>query len=901
MQKKLFLLDAMALVYRAYYAMVRSPRITTNGLNTSAIFGFANVLLEVIKSEKPTHLAVAFDTGAPTIRHADYEAYKANRDATPEDIHLSIPHIFTILKALRIPILAMDGYEADDIIGTVAKKAESEGFEVFMMTSDKDYGQLVSEHIHMYKPGKFGQKAEVVGVSQICEKYELTYPEQLIDILGLWGDSSDNIPGVPNIGEVKAKKLIKEFGSIEAIYKNIDNVANAKLRQTLIDHQDQALLSKSLATIILDVPIECNVEQMKLQSANVDALKTVFYQLEFKTLLQRFLNEFNTGVMADQKAPDLFSQFDVVMEVEEEVNPFKTYSNVAHNFIAVSQWDDILEKPSSEQTLYFDWIFDRNEKIMGFAFGSNEEKVYYHIIDNEQNNYRSILSQIFLSTRTIVTYQAKAIFKFLPTIGVEEELSIFDLQIAHYLMQPEVSHQLDRLTESYLQYQMMAPTKIWNHEMALKEANERIEVMIPLYPIFNEALRNDKLLPLFSELEMPLCNVLAKMEMIGIKLDDNILEEASASLAEDIKALEKDIFELAQTNFNLASPKQLGEVLFEKLQIITNAKLTKTKQYQTGEEVLRKLVTKHPIVQRILDWRALSKLKSTYIDPLPHLMDNTTRRIHSTFQQTVTATGRLSSTNPNLQNIPIRTERGKEIRKAFVAKDSDHVILSADYSQIELRIVASMANDENMMQAFKEKQDIHAATAANIYKLPVDEVTTTQRRYAKTVNFGILYGMSTFGLAERLQIPNGEARELIEQYNQNFPKIDQYMNENIVQARANGYVETLLGRRRYIRDINSNNSLMRKAAERNAINAPIQGTAADVIKLAMIQIDAAIKENKLTSKMILQVHDELLFEVPKTELDEMQKLLREVMENAMVLNVPLDVEMSFGHSWFDAH
>ena len=903
--KKLFLLDAMALIYRAYYAMIRSPRVTSKGLNTSAIFGFTNTLYELIRNENPTHLAVSFDTGAPTLRHAEFEAYKAHRDSTPEDIIKAIPYIYSILEAFNIPILAKDGYEADDIIGTLAKKAEINDFQVFMMTSDKDYGQLVSENIVMYKPGKFGQTSEILGIKEICEKYSIEQPEELIDILGLWGDASDNIPGVPNIGEVKAKKLIQQFHSIENIYQNINQVDNDKLRQTLIDNQEQAFMSKSLATIMLDVPIAYDFEAMVMRTPNFDALRSLFHELEFRSLGNRILLEMQEQYadlpLAETRhitslrnnPPDLFSQItDDEVFVQQSI--YQIFNDKKHDLVEVNHYS-----PQIAQSIFFEWIY-ANDTISGFAFSENGKQIYY-CLGISGDPQAEILKNIFESPREIISFQSKNIFKYCDEYQIDIKTTVFDLQVAHYLIQPEISHQLERIAESYLEYQLIDNDKNNTQRSAVDIACEKVEIYAQLFPIFKEELVKDSLIKLFYDIEMPLTQVLANIEQNGIKIDKEMLEESSASMAKEIQNIEKQIFELSDTTFNIASPKQLGEVLFEKLHIIENAKLTKSKQYQTGEEILQKLYNKHPIIPLILEWRSLSKLKSTYIDALPQLIHPKTGKIHTTFQQTVTSTGRLSSMNPNLQNIPIRTERGKEIRKAFVPSDENNVLVSADYSQVELRIVAAMANDENMIHAFEQQQDIHAATASLVFHVPLKEVTKEQRRYAKTVNFGILYGMSAFGLADRLHIPQGEARQLIIDYNNSFPKIEQFMSEIVDFARKNGYVETLLGRRRYIRDINSGNGMLRKSAERNAINAPIQGTAADVIKIAMINIHKELINKNLKTKMVLQVHDELLFDVPLEELETIAQIVPNLMNSALITKVPLVADLSFGKNWYEAH
>ena len=900
MQKKLFLLDAMALIYRAYYAMVKSPRITSKGVNTSATLGFTNTLYEVLRQEQPTHIAVAFDTGAPTLRHADFAAYKANREATPDDIINSIPYIKKVIDAFNIPMVMMDGYEADDVIGTLAKRAEIEGFQVYMMTSDKDYGQLVSDNIYMYKPAKFGQPAQVVDVAGICEKYGISKPEQLIDILGLWGDTADNIPGVPGVGEVKAKKLIAQFGSIENIYANIDEVGNPKLKQALIENQEQALTSKMLATIILDVPVECDFETMKYTGPDPQKLKAVFDELEFRALAKRVFTDLSLPQVSKNQVaasqPDLFSTSSQTSDNSEEntLPHHQNYASVNHNYQKINKIEEISGKADLKATLFFDWL-TVNDKISGFAFAFDDKTVYYHLLE-EASNFKKILQYIFENERLVVSYALKQTFKYFHGLKLKVKATFFDLQIAHYLIQPEIQHKLEMLAESYLDYELISDPK----ELHLAVC-EHVEVYAQLYPIFKKELEQNKLTSLFDEVEMPLAEVLADMEYTGVKLDTEVLRENSQTLAQDIADLEEHIYALAGEKFNIGSPKQMGEILFEKLRIIENAKLTKTKQYQTGEEVLNKLVNKHPIVSLILEWRSLTKLKSTYIDALPQLINPKTGRIHTTFNQTVTSTGRLSSVNPNLQNIPIRTERGRDIRKAFVAPSDDYVIMAADYSQIELRIVAHVCGDERMIDTFRQHKDIHASMAAHVYHVAEDEVTSTMRRNAKTVNFGILYGISAFGLAERLHIPQKEARELITDYFAGFPKISQYLSETMDFARKNGYVETLLGRRRYIKDINSANAILRKAAERNAINAPIQGTAADLIKIAMVRIAREIKKQKLDCRMVLQVHDELVFEVRKTEVEKIKRTVRELMSTALQLSVPLDVDINEGKSWYEAH
>ena len=906
-EKKLFLLDAMALIYRAYYAMIRSPRISSKGLNTSAILGFTNILVDILKNEKPTHIAVSFDTGSPTLRHADYEEYKSNRESTPEDILISIPYIKQIIEAFNIPILLKDGYEADDIIGTVAKHAELNDFKVYMMTSDKDYGQLVSDNIFIYKPGKFGQKAEIVGVKEVCEKYGLQNPEQLIDILGLWGDASDNIPGVPNVGEVKSKKLIGQFGSIENIYKHIDEVTPEKLKNDLLQNKDQALMSKSLATIILDVPLDYDYDAMLYRGPNVDKLKELFGELEFRSLAQRVFSssEIIKNSATESPAEDLFNQ--PADEAQNSVlEPQKSFKNTQHQFQQINSLEEFKSTKIGETNhlVWFDWML-YNGKVVGFVFSTEGKPVYYHFLEPGSDDYKTILTSLFGEPqRVIVTYECKQTHKVLYSLKIKRVSELYDLQIAHYLIRPDGTHTLERMALSYLDYQILKEIpegSAFFKEEIVNLYGERIEIYKELYPLIDNELKENKADHLLNSIEMPLSEVWADMELSGVKLDAEVLAQSSEHLKEELQQIEKKIYEYAGTTFNIASPKQLGEVLFEKLRIIENAKLTKTKQYQTGEEILQRLSSKHPIVPLILEYRSLYKLKSTYIDALPQLINPKTNKIHTSFTQTVTTTGRLSSINPNLQNIPIRTERGREIRKAFVASMPDSYILDADYSQIELRIVAHVCKDESLIEAFRNNADIHTMTASKVYKVSPEEVTPDMRRHAKTVNFGILYGISAFGLADRLQIPQKEARQLITEYYNSFPKITEYLDSTLEFARQNGYVETLFGRRRYIRDINSSNAIVRKAAERNAINAPIQGTAADLIKIAMVNIWQAMKAQKLKSKMILQVHDELAFEVPKDELETMQQLVKEKMTTAIQLDVPLTIDINYGKNWYEAH
>ena len=895
---KLFLIDAMGLIFRAYYAMIKSPRFTSKGLNTSAILGFTNMFYEIIKNEKPTHIAVAFDTGAPTFRHADFEDYKANREATPDDIINSVPYIQRILEAFRVSMVAMDGYEADDIVGTLAKHAEIEGFDVYMMTSDKDYGQLVTPNIKMYRPGKFGQPAEILGPEEICAKYKIKRPEQLIDILGLQGDSSDNIPGVPGVGPVTAQKLLANYDSIENMYACGINLDKEKQRQHLLEYKEQAFLSKQLATIMLDVPIEYDFAEMEYKGPDPVKLKAIFNELEFKALSQRIFTDLSLKQQQPAPEMDLFNQ-GVEGSAGAQNEPVPQTDTLLPNIIQIESLNQLQaangQQLAANSQCYFDWIM-QDGKIAGFAFSLDDKTCYYHFVESEHRHYQKLIQWIFTGEHTVVTFESKPTYKYLKTFKIEPTVHIFDLQIAHYLIQPENQHGLERICSSYLNYTMKQ-----DHQTLQDLAVERVSAYVQLLPYLQKELTDSQLQKLFDTVEMPLVPVLADMERAGVRIDVPTLQKNSDTMKAELQELENQIFEYAGTSFNIGSPKQLGEVLFEKMRIIENAKLTKSKQYQTGEEVLLKMAHKHPIVPLILEWRKLTKLKSTYIDALPQLINPKTGRIHTTFTQTITSTGRLSSVNPNLQNIPVRTERGRDIRKAFVATDDEHVILAADYSQIELRIVAHVCGDERMIETFRQNEDIHAAMAAHIFGVPADEVTKDMRRSAKTVNFGILYGISPFGLSERLQIPLKEARLLIEDYFRNFPKISDYLNNTLEFAREHLYVETLLGRRRYIRDINAQSSVLRSAAERNAINAPIQGTAADLIKVAMIRIHQEMKQRNLQSKMILQVHDELVFDARKDELEVLKPLVIKHMSGAMKLSVPLDVDINEGTSWFEAH
>ncbi|MBW6478389.1 MAG: DNA polymerase I [Bacteroidales bacterium] len=931
-QKKLFLLDAMALIYRAYFALNRNPRINSKGLNTSAVLGFANTLLEVLKKEKPTHIAVAFDAFAPTQRQTDFTAYKANREDTPEDIVTSIPYIKKLIEGFKIPMLELAGYEADDIVGTLAKRAEKDGFTVYMMTSDKDFGQLVSENIFMYKPARMGNGAEVLGVKEICEKFAIERPEQLIDILGLWGDASDNIPGVPGIGEKKAKKLIAEFGSVENLLENVDKVAENRSRESLKENAEQALMSKSLATIILDVPVEWDEDLFKVKDPDPNILIPLFDELEFRTYAKRVFEHIKEE--APEAMPskeqmqgqmDLFAGTDAFKDPARQALEKKEQLMKDNDYKAVEKEEDIkklIDKLKKSGSFCFDTettgldIIDA--ELVGIAFCIKPGEAWYVPFPEDQEKAQKLALEfkgILEDPKIEKTGQnLKFDIGVLKNYDIHVSGKLFDTMLAHYLLQPDMRHNMDVLSETYLNYRPMSIESLigkkGKNQKSMRDipldtvtayACEDADVTQKLREVFEPMLRENKLTRLFDEMETPLIYVLADMESHGVKIDTEALEDYSLKLQKDIELIEKEIYLLAGTKFNIGSPKQLGDILFDKLKIIEKAKKTKTKQYSTSEDVLSKLVDKHEIVSKILDYRSLTKLKSTYVDVFPRLISEKTGRLHASFNQTVAATGRLSSNNPNLQNIPIRTEQGREIRKAFVPGDKNHVLLAADYSQIELRIIASLSKDKAMIEAFKKGLDIHAATAAKVFGVDLDEVDKEMRRKAKTVNFGIVYGISAFGLSDRLNIPRGEAFEIIENYFAQYPGIKKYMDETIAFAREHQYVETIMGRRRYINDINSSNGAVRGYAERNAINSPIQGSAADMIKLAMIRIHEEMEKKKLKSQMILQVHDELVFDALENELDTLKKIVENNMKNAIKLDVDLVVDMNTGYNWLEAH
>ena len=922
-QKKLFLLDAMALIYRAFFAMSRNPQINSKGQNTSAILGFANTLLEILKKEKPTHIAVAFDTMAPTQRHEDFAEYKANREKIPEDLAASIPYVMELIRGMNIPVIFREGYEADDIIGTLAKKAEKEGFTTFMMTPDKDFGQLVSDHIFLYKPARGGEKPVVMGVKEVCEKYSIETPEQFIDILGLWGDAVDNIPGVPGVGEKTAAKLISEFGSIENLLQNTDKL-KGKLKENLEQFSDQALHSKKLATILLDVPVDFDEEDLRVIPPNAEALKKLFDELEFRTFAKRFF----TQLSLENNQPEesgLELNFTIETPQTEETSSLKDINNTAHQYHYIDTPEkakELAAKLSKQKSFCFDTettgIDPSTAELVGMSFSFKPHEAYYIPIPETYNDAVktvAVFKDVMENENIEKTGQnIKFDISMLQWYDVEVKGKFFDTMIAHYLLEPDQRHNMDYLAEKYLNY---SPVPIENligkkgvNQMSMRTveadlikeyAAEDADITWQLKQVLEPLLKETETLKLFEETEMPLVPVLAAMETEGVKLDIPVLNEFGNLLEKEIADLIKEIWELAGEEFNISSPKQLGDILFDKLQISDKPKKTKTGQYSTGEDVLVKLSFRHPIVEKILEYRSLTKLKSTYVDSLPLLVNPRDGRIHTSYNQAVAATGRLSSNNPNLQNIPIRTERGREIRKAFIPRNSDYTLLAADYSQIELRIIAHLSKDYNMMDAFRKGMDIHTATAARVYGLPPHEISKEMRRRAKTVNFGIIYGISAFGLSERLGISRREASEIITSYFEKYPGIDAYMKSTIEFAKEHGYVETILGRRRYINDINSANAVVRGYAERNAINAPIQGSSADMIKVAMINIFKEFQKKKLKTRMILQVHDELVFDVHKDEIEEVKILVEEKMKHAMELDIPIEVDMNTGSNWLEAH
>lgn len=920
--EKLFLLDAYALIYRAYYAFIKNPRINSKGLNTSAILGFVNTLEEVLTKEQPSHIGIAFDPSGPTFRHEAYEQYKAQREETPEGIRTAVPYIKDIIRAYRIPILEVPGYEADDVIGTLARQADARGVDTFMMTPDKDYGQLVTDHVKMYRP-KYGDKEfEVLGVEEVKEKYGLTSPTQVIDMLGLMGDSADNIPGCPGVGEKTATKLIQQFGSIENLLAGTDQLKGA-LKTKIENNKEQIEFSKFLATIKTDVPIELDMEQLRKEEPDEEKLRSLFEELEFRTLLDRKFKKENPQPAQDLFQGTLFADFTADSPEDSKNSSLTKYNKADFDY----QLIDTEEKRKKIIDLFLTNNFlsldtettgtdPISAKLVGLSFSIRENQAFYVPIPQNDEEAQKIVNEfkpIYENENILkIGQNIKYDLLVLQNYGVELKGKIFDTMIAHYLLQPELHHGMDYMAEVYLNYQTihieeligkgknqknmadLPPTAVYEY------ACEDADVTLKLKNILEPQLKENDCDRLFWEIEMPLMPVLAYMERNGVCIDREGLKETSRLYTEEMNRIEQEIHELAGTDFNIASPKQVGEVLFDRLKIVDKPKKTKTGQYVTSEEVLESLRTKHPVVEKILEHRGLKKLLGTYIDALPKLVNPETGHIHTSFNQTITTTGRLSSSNPNLQNIPVRNEYGKEIRKAFIPEEGC-LFFSADYSQIELRIMAHLSGDEHMIEAFRNGYDIHAATAAKIFKKSLEEVTKEERSKAKTANFGIIYGITAFGLAERMGVSRTEAKELIEGYFQTYPKVKEYMNRSIEMAREKGYTETVYHRKCHLRDINSHNAVVRGYAERNAINSPIQGSAADIIKIAMIRIYHRFREEQLRSKMILQVHDELNFSVYPEEKEKVQQIVIEEMEHAYSMQVPLEADYGWGKNWLEAH
>ncbi len=956
MEKKVFLLDAYALVFRAYYALIRSPRVTSKGKNTNAQFGFTNTLVELITKQKPSHMAVCFDTSAPTERHTDFAEYKANRQETPEDIRTAVPDIKKIIEAFNIPVIAIDGYEADDVIGTLSKLGEKAGYEVYMVTPDKDYGQLVSEKIKIYKPAYQGGDVEIMGPEEICAKWNIKDVSQVIDMLGMMGDTVDNIPGIPGVGEKTAAKFLAEYGSLENTLDNADKIKGA-MGEKVKKGKEMAILSKKLATIITNVPVEFHEEDFKLKEWNKEALKEIFAELEFKTLGKRILGDdfsvagSSKGVV-EKEIPqgvqtDLFGNIveSTKSEVksrngdadisESEAPPAegfgeadKNINNTPHKYEAV-EGDAAIKKLVVELKKHDEICFDtettgidaNDAELVGLSFSVTPGEAFYVPCPADEKRTKEILAYfetLFADKKKIwIGQNTKYDLLLLKWYDIEIKGELFDTMLAHYVIEPDGKRSMDVLSERFLGYEPVHIEELIGKkgktqgsmrdvevEKIKEYAGEDADITLQLKNIFVPLLKSKEVEKVFNEVENPLVKVLVDMEFEGIRIDEEFLNDYSKLLEKDAKTAEESVYKQAGVRFNLASPKQLGEVLFDKLKLDPSAKKTKTGQYQTGEDVLLKLAAKgHQIVDDILTFRELTKLKSTYVDALPLMINKKTGRVHTSYAQAVAVTGRLSSNNPNLQNIPVRTERGREIRKAFIPRDSKHILLSADYSQIELRIVAAISGDENMCAAFTKGTDIHTVTAARVYNVPENEVTKEMRYKAKSVNFGIIYGQGAFGLADNLGISRTEAKEIIDNYKKEFPGIQKYMDDTINFARETGYVETLMGRKRWLRDINSANFTVRGFAERNAINSPIQGTAADMIKLAMQKVQIAMKKEKMESKMILQVHDELVFDAVKSEVKELKPLILENMQSAMLLphDVPVIAECGEGKNWLEAH
>lgn len=927
--KKLFLIDAFAIIYRAYFAFSKNPRVNSKGLETSAVLGFVNTLVEVLKKENPSHIAVVFDTPKATIRHIEYSEYKANREAMPEGISVALPYIDQVLDAFNIPKLFVDGYEADDIIGTLAKKAEKAGFTTYMMTPDKDFAQLVSDNIFLYRPASKWKGTEVWGVPEVLQKFEINRVEQVIDFLGMMGDAVDNIPGLPGVGEKTAKKFLAQFGSMEALLSNTEQL-KGKLKEKIVNHKEQGILSKKLATILLDVPIELNEDDLQTQKFDAEKVKTIFEELEFRTLAKRILNskeeqtEKEKGKQGQAKSEQPSGQMDLFSMTEEEapIASFQTLDEKKVTYQLITTAEErkrLVDKLLLQKSVCFDTettgLNPLTADLIGLAFCYEKNKAFYvHVNEGEEQKVANEFKPFFEKEGIEkIAQNLKYDYKILAKYGIKVGEPFFDTMLAHYLLEPDQRHNMDALAQNYLNYSPISietligkkgKNQLSMRQVAIEKvypyACEDADISWQLKQLFAKKIQHTALDVLFKQVELPLIPVLASMELEGIKIDIPALQEFSKELENRIFELNENVQSIAGTPFNLASPKQLGQILFEHLKLVDKPKKTKTGQYSTSEETLLKLKGKHKIIDDILEFRQLQKLKSTYVDALPDLATSE-NRIHTTYQQTVAATGRLSSINPNLQNIPIRSDKGREVRKAFVPRNNDFTLLAADYSQIELRLMAHLSLDESMVSAFQKGEDIHAATAAKVYQVTLEEVNREQRSNAKMVNFGIIYGISAFGLGQRLGIKRTEAKEIIDNYFAQYPKVKAYMDLSIEQAREKGYVETLMGRKRLLKDINSRNAVVRGYAERNAINAPIQGSAADIIKLAMINVQTALLKEGFQSKMLLQVHDELVFDARKEELDQLKAMVKKEMEKAIQLSVPLEVDMGTGHNWLEAH
>ena len=947
-KKRLFLLDAFALIFRGYYAFIKNPRINSKGMDTSAILGFTNSLLDVIKREKPDLLAVCFDRGGSVARTEAFSEYKANRLETPEAIKIAVPIIENILKAMKIPAVVLAGYEADDIIGTLAKKAEKEGYQTFMVTPDKDFAQLVSENIFMYRP-RFGGGYETWGIPEVQEKFGVKNPEQVIDFLGMMGDSADNIPGLPGVGEKTAKKFLAQYGSMENLLENTADL-KGKMKEKVEAAKELGILSKELATIMLDVPVDFHEESFKMSMPDIEATKEIFTDLEFRRLTENFVKTFsiatnsedivnqdnqkiaNSKASATKPQGDHNGQFDLFatpgtgnVSEEESIQGYKTIATTSHFYQHVDTPISrklLLKKLQQQTSVCFDTettgLKALEVELIGISFSWEIGKGYYVSFPDDQIETKAVLEEFrsFFENTSIekIGHNLKYDIKVLSNYGMSVKGNLFDTMIAHYLINPDMRHGMDILAETYLNYQPVSITKLigkkGKNQLSMRDvpikdqteyAVEDADITLQLKKHFIEELKKGNVIKLFNEIELPLVSVLTAMEIEGINLNTDFLKELSIHLTDDINRLEKTIFEQAGEEFNIASPKQLGIVLFENMKLVDKPKKTKTGQYSTAEDVLSNLSKDHTIIANVLEYRQFKKLQSTYVDALPNEINPNTGRVHTAYAQAVAATGRLSSTNPNLQNIPIRTERGKQVRKAFISRDQNHVLLAADYSQIELRIIAALSEEETMIEAFKNGEDIHASTAARVFNVPLSEVTREQRSNAKTVNFGIIYGVSAFGLSNQTDLTRKESKELIDLYYETYPKLKNYMSAQVDFARDNGYVETVLQRRRYLKDINSRNAIVRGAAERNAVNAPIQGSAADIIKIAMINIFKRFEKEGFKSKMLLQVHDELVFDAHKDELEIIKPIIKYEMEHAFEMIVPLDVEMGIGENWLEAH